>query len=118
MTALFRPFGFVHAVMGLLVSTFVAAAARNRSEAGMPPQSLGVFFGVFGLVFFTAAVSLAIAKFMAAARIWRRRSRTFRRLVAGISCLGIPYGTVLGVCTFMVLGRDSVANLFAMLEAS
>ena len=118
MTALFRPFGFVHAVMGLLVSTFVAAAARNRSEAGMPPRSLGVFFGVFGLVFFTAAVSLAIAKFMAAARIRRRRSRTFCLVVAGISCLGIPYGTLLGVCAFMVLGRDSVAGQFVMPAAS
>ena len=84
----------------------------------MPPRSLGVFFGVFGLVFFTAAVNLAIAKFMAAARIRRRRSRTFCLVVAGISCLGIPYGTLLGVCAFMVLGRDSVASLFAMPKAS
>jgi hypothetical protein len=34
-------------------------------------------------------------------------------MVAGISCLGIPYGMFLGVCTFMVLGRDSVVGLFA-----
>lgn len=102
----------------MLISTVVAAAARNGSQAGIPPQLLRVFFGIFGLVFFTAAVNLAIAKLMAAARIRRRPSRTFCRLVADTSCLGIPYGTVLGVCTFMVLGRDSVAGLFAMPEAS
>lgn len=114
MTALFSMLGLVSAVMGLLMSTFVEAAAKSGSHAGgMPPQSLGVFFGIFGRVFFLTAASLAIARFMAAARIRRRRSRTFCLVVAGISCLGIPYGTVLGVCAFMVLGRDSVVGLFA-----
>lgn len=117
MTALFSLLGLVYAVMGLLMSTFVAVAARNGSETSMPPQSLGAFFVIFGLVFFVVAASLAIAKFMAAARIRRRRSRMFCLVVAGISCLGIPYGTVLGVCTFMVLGRDSVAGLFALPKA-
>ena len=118
MTALFSLLGLVYAVMGLLMSNFVAVAARNGSQASMPPQSLGVFFGIVGLVFFVVAVSLAIAKFMAAARIRRRRSRTFCLVVAGISCLGIPYGTLLGVCAFMVLGRDSVAGQFVMPAAS
>ncbi|SFN55567.1 hypothetical protein [Dokdonella immobilis] len=118
MTALFSLLGLVYAVMGLLMSTLLAAAARSGSHAGsLPPQSLGAVFGIFGLVFFVIGASLAIAKFMAAARIRRRRARTFCLVVAGVSCLGIPYGTVLGVCTFMVLGRDSVVRLFAAPEA-
>lgn len=118
MTALFSLLGLVYAVMGLLMSTLLAAAASSGSHGGsMPPQSLGVFFGIFGLIFFVIALSLAIAKFMAASRIRRRSSRTFCLVVAGISCLGIPYGTVLGVCTFMVLCRDSVVGLFAAPEA-
>jgi len=31
---------------------------------------------------------------------------------AALTCLGIPWGTVLGVCTFLVLERPSVAALF------
>ena len=57
-------------------------------------------------------ISLALAKFLAASRIRQRRSRMFCLVVAGISCLGIPYGTILGVCSFIVLGRDSVAAQF------
>jgi hypothetical protein len=34
-------------------------------------------------------------------------------VIAGIGCLEIPYGTVLGVFSFLVLGRDSVVPLFS-----
>jgi hypothetical protein len=33
-------------------------------------------------------------------------------VTAGISCLGIPYGTVLGIFTFLVLSRPSAIALF------
>jgi hypothetical protein len=33
-------------------------------------------------------------------------------VIAAIGCLEIPYGTLLGVFSFLVLGRDSVARLF------
>jgi hypothetical protein len=34
-------------------------------------------------------------------------------VIAGINCIFIPYGTLLGVATFMVLVRPSVQALFA-----
>jgi hypothetical protein len=34
-------------------------------------------------------------------------------VIAGIGCLEIPYGTVLGVFSFLVLGLDSVVPLFS-----
>jgi len=33
-------------------------------------------------------------------------------IVAGLGCLAVPYGTLLGVFTFVVLGRPSVVRLF------
>jgi hypothetical protein len=33
-------------------------------------------------------------------------------VIAGIGCLEFPYGTVLGIFSFLVLGRDSVVELF------
>lgn len=114
MTSLFSLLGLFYAGLGLAMSTFLSAAARSGSRAEtLPPESVGAVLGIFGLVFFLLAIGLAIAKFVAASSIRRRRSRTFCLVVAGISCFGIPYGTVLGVCTFMVLGRDSVVRLFA-----
>jgi hypothetical protein len=118
MTALFSLLGLFYAGMGLLMSTVLAAAAKSGSHAeSMPPESLGAIFGIFGLIIFLFAISLAIAKFVAASCIRRRKSRTLCLVVAGVSCLGIPYGTVLGVCTFMVLGRESVVQQFAVPRA-
>ena len=34
-------------------------------------------------------------------------------IVAGITCLSVPIGTVLGVFTLMVLSRPSVKQMFA-----
>jgi hypothetical protein len=42
-----------------------------------------------------------------------RKGRTFSLVVAGINCLYIPLGTLLGVFTIIVLLRDSVRELYA-----
>jgi hypothetical protein len=113
MTALFSLMGLVYAGMGLIMSRFFAAAAQNATHAErIPPESLGTIVGIFGGLFFLVAISLALAKFWAARCIKRRQSRVFCLVVAGISCFGIPYGTVLGICTFLVLGRQSVIARF------
>ncbi|HPG93140.1 MAG TPA: hypothetical protein PLR28_01145 [Dokdonella sp.] len=113
MTALFSLMGLLYAGMGLLMNSFFAAAARESTHPEkMPPESLGMIVSAFGGFFFLVLISLALAKFLAASRIRQRRSRMFCLVVAGISCLGIPYGTILGVCSFIVLGRDSVAAQF------
>ena len=113
MTALFSLMGLLYAGMGLLMNTFFAAAARESAHPEkMPPESLGMIVGIFGGLFFLVLISLALAKFWAASRIKRRQSRMACLVISGITCLGIPYGTALGVCTFIVLGRDSVAAQF------
>jgi hypothetical protein len=113
MTALFSLMGLVYAGMGFLMSRFFAAAAQNATHAEkIPPESMGTIVAVFGGFFFLVVVSLALAKFWAARCIKRRQSRIFCLIVGGISCFGIPYGTVLGICTFLVLGRQSVVARF------
>lgn len=113
MTALFSLMGLLYAGMGMLMNTFFAAAAKDNAHAGtMPPESLGMIIGIVGGLFFLVLISLALAKFWAASRIKRRQSRMACLVISGITCLGIPYGTALGVCAFIVLGRDSVAAQF------
>jgi hypothetical protein len=58
-------------------------------------------------------MGLAAAKFRAAWCIKHRKSRVFCMVVAGVSCLEFPYGTALGVFSFIVLGSGSVVQLFA-----
>lgn len=113
MTGLFSLMGLVYASMGVMMSTIMSSAERSHARPeDLPPEYMGIFFGIFGGVFFLLLISLAFAKFKTASYIKQRRGRTFCMAVAGITCFGVPYGTGLGVCTFIVLGRPSVAELF------
>jgi hypothetical protein len=112
-TAFFSIFGLMYMMMGI----FMSALFSHQKEVGTnaqqaPPAFMGWFIAAMGLAVFLFTVSLAAAKFRTALCIKRRRSRTFCMVVAGISCLGVPYGTALGVFSFIVLGRDSVARMF------
>jgi len=57
-------------------------------------------------------VGLAILKFTVARRLRQRRSWVFCIVVAALSCIGIPFGTALGVFTLLVLSRHSVKCMF------
>ena len=65
-----------------------------------------------GATFIVVAWTVVILLLVAAARLRRRTSRTFCMVVAGISCLFMPIGTVLGVFTIIVLARPTVKALF------
>ena len=112
-TALFSLMGLLYAAMGLVISiigpTSMQAGAQPDSA---PPEFVGTIFALFGGIFFLIMIALAIAKFKAASCIKKRTSRTFCMVIGGINCLGFPYGTLLGVCTFIVLGRQSVSDSF------
>ncbi len=113
MTGLFSLLGLVYAAMGLVMNRYFADAAKTARHAEqIPPESFGAIIGIFGGVFFLIAMLLAVAKLWTAHCIKRRQSRVLCMVVAAISCLGIPYGTVLGVCSFLVLGRQSVVAQF------
>jgi hypothetical protein len=51
-------------------------------------------------------------------KLKRRVSRTFCLVVAGIECMMMPFGTVLGVFTIVVLTKDSVREMFTANDAS
>lgn len=113
MTALFSLMGLMYATIGMFMNRFFAGMARDSNKPiDVPPEIVGTIIGVAGGILFLVVAALALAKFWAASRLRQRRSRVGIQVVAAVTCFGIPYGTVLGVCTFMVLGRDSVARTF------
>ena len=118
--ALFSLFGLLYVFMGVMMSATLshlpATAAKPAQDP--PPAFVGWIFAGFGLAIFLFAMGLAAAKFRAAWCIKRRKSRVFCMVIAGVSCLEFPYGTALGVFSFMVLGRDSVVQLFAPSRAA
>ena len=113
LTALFSLMGLMYAGIGFVMNHFFAGIAKDSAKpVDVPPEVLGTIIGVAGGIFFLVLASLALAKFWAASSLRKRKSRMGVQVIAAITCFGIPYGTVLGICTFMVLGRYSVARLF------
>jgi hypothetical protein len=106
MAALFACIPFIHFFMGLALATGAVGDADPETR----PIGLGlmVFAGLFILAGWTLAALIAFA----GRSLQTRRRYTFCLVVAGIECIFMPVGTVLGVFTIIVLMRDSVKELF------
>jgi hypothetical protein len=48
----------------------------------------------------------------------RRRHRTFVLVMGALNSILIPYGTILGICTFVLLSKPSTRRLFGLSDAS
>lgn len=112
MTLLMSLFALIYVAMGSVFVVVSKTSEHSAKPGDVPPEFLGWFLAGFGLAFFLAMALVGSLKFYTAHCIHRRKSRTFCQVIAALSCLELPYGTFLGVCTFLVLGRESVAHLF------
>ena len=111
--AFFSAFGLFYILMGIVFSEAFSHTPTAIGKAGeQPPAFLGWIFVGMGLVIFLLAIGVAIARFWTARCIKQRKSRTFCMVIAALGCLEFPYGTALGVLSFIVLGRESVAKQF------
>lgn len=85
----------------------------NQKQAAPPPELfaiLKIFYLAGGIWFLSSCVLNVIS----GACLLARKGRVFSMVVAGLNCLHIPLGTVLGVFTFVVLLRESVRELYEM----
>jgi hypothetical protein len=110
--ALFALFPALYVVMGLIILLAPQSFAGN---GGQPPPpaflgwmliGMGSVFIILGWIF--AAFVVAAGRFLA-----RRKHYTFCLVMAAVECLFMPFGTVLGVFTIIVLARESVKPLFS-----
>jgi hypothetical protein len=112
--AFFAFFGLMYVFFGLVMSIALSHAPASAKTGQPPPAFIGWIFAGIGLVFLLTGAGMAFARFWAARCVKQRKSRTFCMVIAAIGCLEFPYGTALGVLSFIVLGRASVAKQFTM----
>lgn len=86
----------------------IMKGSANELDPAMFVSMIGWFYALFAVV----VIVMGIVNFMTARCLSRRKSRTFCLVVAGLNCLQVPLGTVLGVFTIVVLMRDSVRTKF------
>ncbi len=106
LTALFSCLFLLHVAMGIamLCGTFDGKDA--------PPKVFAWLFILFPSIFILIGWTLAGFIIAAGRKLKRRVAWTFCLVVAGIECVLMPFGTVLGVFTIMVLMKDSVKQMF------
>lgn len=84
----------------------------QQKNAVSPPRELFAVLKWFYLFFGSALAAALIANLLSGVFLCKRRCRVFSLVVGGINCIQVPFGTVLGVFTIVVLLRDSVRELY------
>lgn len=94
-----------------LIGTVLGAVSHATARNQMPPGLLPLIIG-FGVATVLIGVTGGLSLFYAGLMLRRHRHRTFLLVMASLSCLAIPYGTLLGIFTFMVLQRPAARAMF------
>ncbi|HYV29282.1 MAG TPA: hypothetical protein VFA77_17235 [Candidatus Eisenbacteria bacterium] len=109
MIALFACIPIIHVGLGVMMLVHPAVFGGHGQP---PPPFIGLIFVIVGgaIILFgwlLAALVVISGRFLA-----RHQHHTYCLVVAALSCLFMPVGTVLGVFTIIVLTRPSVKALF------
>jgi hypothetical protein len=106
MAALVACIPFIHFFMGLALAT---GALGDADPEGRP---VGIFIMAIAALFIFLGWVFAALVAVAGRSLAQRKRYTYCLVMAGIECIFMPVGTVLGVFTIIVLMRDSVKELF------
>jgi uncharacterized membrane protein HdeD (DUF308 family) len=103
---------FLLAHYALMHFMFTNPGIWKNQRGGPPPEAILGIFIIFYIIAGVFMVVIGILNVMSGFFLRERKNRTFSLVVAGIDCLQFPFGTILGVFTFVVLFRESVRALY------
>ena len=110
LAGLFSLFPLLYTTIGAI---FIFAAKHGTVKPGeeLPPEFLGWIFAAIGSVLFLIGLAMAICILIAGRSLALCKRYSFTMVMACIECLFIPFGTILGVFTIVVLSRESVRGI-------
>jgi hypothetical protein len=109
LTGLFALFPIFHLVFGILA---VSGHLDSKTQSSPFPALIGWFFIAFASIWIVSGLMLATCVLLSGLFIAKRKRYTFCFVVACVMCAFMPFGTILGVFTILVLQRPSVKALF------
>jgi hypothetical protein len=99
----------IYVVIGILA---VCIPGSFEGESGAMPLFIGWIFIIIGAVLMVIGCAFSACIIIAGRFLARRFHYLFCMVMAAIECIFMPFGTVLGVFTIVVLVRPSVKEMF------
>jgi predicted Na+-dependent transporter len=101
--------------MGVIFTT-IQNSARGDTRNQIPPWLLPLI-GTFVTAVVLSILAYGFCLLYSGMALRKRKHRTFVLVVGALNCMNIPYGTVLGIFTFMVLQRPAAKDMFGQAPA-
>lgn len=116
--ALFSCVPVLQLVPAIMMTTFgfIPILADYPDGPPIAPFLPFSFFGIFLVLMILFVILLgwafAVCMFIAGYSISKRRRHMFCMVMAGIACLFMPFGTILGVFSIILLSKPEIKSLF------
>lgn len=104
-------YGLFYVVIGIFFGAMIASSP-NSNDNGPPAVLFGGIFVLIGAVIAIIALVIGLLFVKTGRNLSKQQSYTFCFVVSCISCLFVPFGTILGIFTIIVLSKDSVKAIF------
>jgi hypothetical protein len=109
LAALFSFIPIIYVVIGMLA---VCIPGTFEGEGEAMPLFIGWIFIIIGAVLIVLGWAFSVCIIIAGRSLARQVHYMFCIVMAAIECIFMPFGTVLGVFTIIVLTRPSVKEMF------
>ena len=110
LAALFACFPIIYIAVGVLA---LYAPGSMDAEGDALPALFGWIFIIVGGGLILVGWAFAVVIIIAGRYLARQVRYLFCMVVAAIECIFMPFGTVLGVFTIIVLSKPAVKKMFA-----
>jgi hypothetical protein len=109
MIYLFGCFPAFHLIFGIVM---LVVPMEDDCKDPFPAKIIACMMIFFAAAFIAAAWTLATLIMITGCKLAKMKSYLFCIVIAGVECIFMPIGTVLGVLTIILLSRPSVKELF------
>jgi hypothetical protein len=99
-------------VFHFFIMRMILSNPQIQHQGGPPPEAMIKIFAVIYIILAFFLVAGGLLNIFSAVGIKQRRRRMLSLITAGMNCISFPFGTALGVFTFIVLSRESVKTLY------
>jgi hypothetical protein len=108
-----------HVIIGWMMVFSPESLDRNVKAGNLPPpfEVMGWMFMVLGATFILIGLACSVCILLSGRFLAARRKYWFSFVVACVECVFLPFGTILGVFTIVVLSRESVKSLYGLQDS-